>query len=113
MSERIRQLEDALQALQSQVAPDDQHPLLRQELLLIKKSPELFGVDHHQAPTTSTIHDNQRRGEELHRAPSANSSREGTDEVWFFFSLAELSFTSLTRYTAVLGSIKLIYWIRA
>ncbi|EMD39931.1 hypothetical protein CERSUDRAFT_112176 [Gelatoporia subvermispora B] len=44
MSERIRVLEDALQSLH-QHHSNEAHPLLAQELLLIKKSPELFGVD--------------------------------------------------------------------
>lgn len=42
MSTRIRELEDALGDLQSA------HPLLREDLLLIKKSADLFGVDPSQ-----------------------------------------------------------------
>lgn len=80
MSERILALEDALRSLQSQMSTDE-HPLLRQELLAIKKSPELFGVDHHQPPVPARGPDNQRRDEEPQRAASSNSSREGTDEV--------------------------------
>ncbi len=82
MSERIRILEEALRAVQSQISHDE-HPLLRQELLLIKKSPELFGVDHHQPPVSARSPDNQRRDEEPIAAASSNSSREGTDEVGF------------------------------
>ena len=47
MSERIRQLEEALRSLHLKLSPDE-HPLLSQELLLIKKSPELFGVEQQQ-----------------------------------------------------------------
>lgn len=36
MSERIRQLEDALSIMQSRFAPEEQHPLLRDELLSLK-----------------------------------------------------------------------------
>lgn len=43
MSVRIRELEEALGDVQSG------HPLLREDLLLIKKSADLFGVDPHQA----------------------------------------------------------------
>ncbi|KAI1789627.1 hypothetical protein LXA43DRAFT_560030 [Ganoderma leucocontextum] len=46
MSLRIRELEDALQDLQSG------HPLLREDLLLIKKSADLFGVDPNQAQSS-------------------------------------------------------------
>ncbi|KAH9922800.1 uncharacterized protein BXZ73DRAFT_51319 [Epithele typhae] len=42
MSARIRELEDALRDVQGG------HPLLREELLLIKKSADLFGVDPNQ-----------------------------------------------------------------
>ncbi|PIL22526.1 transcription factor [Ganoderma sinense ZZ0214-1] len=46
MSQRIRALEDALHELQSG------HPLLREELLDIKKSADLFGVDPSQAQSS-------------------------------------------------------------
>lgn len=46
MSLRIRELEEALQDLQSG------HPLLREDLLLIKKSADLFGVDPNQAQSS-------------------------------------------------------------
>lgn len=83
MSERIRQLEEALQALQSQLSPN-KHPLLQQELLSIKKSPELFGVDH---PTTSygaSGIDRLRRDDDFphsERHESGPSSRDGFDDV--------------------------------
>lgn len=48
MSVRIRDLEDALQ---SATDAKPSHPLLRDDLLLIKKSAELFGVDPH--PTSN------------------------------------------------------------
>ncbi|THH30715.1 hypothetical protein EUX98_g3450, partial [Antrodiella citrinella] len=55
MSERIRQLEEALRSLQSQLSPSE-HPLLAQELLLIKKSPELFGVEQQLAAASAEAH---------------------------------------------------------
>ncbi|CAL1713138.1 unnamed protein product [Somion occarium] len=84
MSERIRQLEEALQALQSQLSPN-KHPLLQQELLSIKKSPELFGVDH---PTTSygaSGIDRLRRDDDFphsERHESGPSSRDGFDDSY-------------------------------
>ena len=85
MSERIRKLEEALKTDHSQITPAE-HPLLRQELLLIKKSPELFGIDQHQQhvpsdsiPEGAPQHEDQA-AEDHHRAGSATSSREG-DEV--------------------------------
>ena len=45
MSLRIRELEDALREQQTG------HPLLREELLLIKKSADLFGVDPNLQPS--------------------------------------------------------------
>lgn len=45
MSLRIRELEDALGELQTG------HPLLREDLLLIKKSADLFGVDPNMQPS--------------------------------------------------------------
>ena len=47
MSERIRKLEEALKEDHSHLSSTE-HPLLRQDLLLIKKSPELFGIDQQQ-----------------------------------------------------------------
>ena len=44
MSERIRSLEEALEELNSKHSAV-QHPLLRRELLLIKTSLELYGLD--------------------------------------------------------------------
>ncbi|KAI0086530.1 hypothetical protein BDY19DRAFT_960418 [Irpex rosettiformis] len=44
MSDRIRELEVGLQAVQTQVS-SEAHPLLRQDLLTIKKSPDLFGIE--------------------------------------------------------------------
>lgn len=85
MSERIRKLEDALKTDHSQLSSVE-HPLLHQDLLFIKKSPELFGIDQHQQqlPSESTPealpqHEDQAV-EEHDRAGSATSSREG-DEV--------------------------------
>ena len=85
MSERIRKLEEALKTDHSQLTGSE-HPLLRQDLLSIKKSPELFGIDQHlqQPPSESTPEAQPRHEdqmvEEHHRAGSATSSREG-DEV--------------------------------
>lgn len=85
MSERIRRLEEALQADHAQISPTE-HPLLRQELLLIKKSPELFGIDQQQqtvhpegTPDTAPSAEDHAGDDHL-RADSAASSRDG-DEV--------------------------------
>ncbi|OBZ71228.1 putative transcriptional regulatory protein C1F7.11c [Grifola frondosa] len=78
MSKRIRELEEALHVIQSQHSTDP-HPLLRPELLLIKKSPELFGVDPHLIPPP--VSDNARQDENGHNAvvispkPSCDNSR--------------------------------------
>ncbi|KAL4080941.1 hypothetical protein J3A83DRAFT_4085274 [Scleroderma citrinum] len=45
MSDRIRQLEDALGKVQAKCAPDS-HPLLQQDLLQIKNSLELYSPQH-------------------------------------------------------------------
>ena len=50
MGDRIRALEDALELLQKKHSSDP-HPLLRQDLLLIKLSLELYGLD---APAQNT-----------------------------------------------------------
>ncbi|KAI0781976.1 hypothetical protein C8Q75DRAFT_728229 [Abortiporus biennis] len=76
MSERIRQLEDALQSVYARVAPDE-HPLLRQELLLIKKTAELFGLEQQFTPSTTR---NDFRREESSRVHNSSSSREGTED---------------------------------
>ncbi|KZT73770.1 hypothetical protein DAEQUDRAFT_761749 [Daedalea quercina L-15889] len=70
MSDRIRQLEEALGQLQSQHSTEP-HPLLRQELLAIKRSPELFGVERNGAQQSSN-HDRSRRDDEDH--PSVGSA---------------------------------------
>ncbi|TFY53095.1 hypothetical protein EVJ58_g9643 [Rhodofomes roseus] len=70
MAERIRSLEEALGQLQSQHSTEG-HPLLRQELLAIKKSPELFGVERNDAQQSNN-HDLVRRDDEDH--PSVGSS---------------------------------------
>ncbi|KZT12061.1 uncharacterized protein LAESUDRAFT_720038 [Laetiporus sulphureus 93-53] len=54
MAERIRQLEDALQTIQAQHSTES-HPLLRQELLSIKRSPELFGMDRNAIAANHNI----------------------------------------------------------
>ncbi|OCH85576.1 hypothetical protein OBBRIDRAFT_891076 [Obba rivulosa] len=66
MSERIRQLEDALLSLH-QHHSNEPHPLLTQELLLIKKSPELFGVDRNGMATTA--YQDYPRQEDAHTPP--------------------------------------------
>ncbi|KAH9936325.1 uncharacterized protein B0H18DRAFT_868423 [Fomitopsis serialis] len=70
MAERIHQLEDALGQLQSSHSTEP-HPLLRQELLAIKRSPELFGVERNGAQQSNN-HDRSRRDDEDH--PSVGSS---------------------------------------
>lgn len=63
MSDRIRQLEDALGSLQSKCSPDP-HPLLNQDLLRIKNSLELYSPQAgapprphlHEEPIPSSSH---------------------------------------------------------
>ena len=78
MSERIHQLEDALRSTNSRLTSAE-HPLLRQELLLIKKSPELFGIDQHLMVSDAST-EQQHRSEEPPRTSPASSSKDG-DEV--------------------------------
>ncbi|GJE98290.1 fungal-specific transcription factor domain-containing protein [Phanerochaete sordida] len=75
MSERIQQLEDALRSSNTKLSPAE-HPLLRQELLLIKKSPELFGIDQQMM-----VHDTtpERRTEDQPRTSPAVSSKDGEE----------------------------------
>ncbi|TCD70534.1 hypothetical protein EIP91_002880 [Steccherinum ochraceum] len=76
MSERIRQLEEALRNVQSQLSPNE-HPLLAQELLLIKKSPELFGVEQQLNATSADIQCvRDDAAAIIGRSGSASSSRE-------------------------------------
>lgn len=53
LSERVRQLEDGLQSVQSQVS-NHPHPLLTPELLKIKTSQELYGGPQASAVTPGT-----------------------------------------------------------
>lgn len=78
MSERIQQLEDGLRTTHAKLAPQD-HPLLRQDLLLIKKSPELFGIDQHLMVHDATTELHHRTEDPIRTSP-ASSSKDG-DEV--------------------------------
>ena len=79
MSERIRSLEEALQQLQSQHSSES-HPLLRQELLAIKRSPELFGVERNGAHQSNG--QDHRRDDDDHIGVSSSTSPGGLhDEV--------------------------------
>ena len=78
MSERIHQLEDALRSTNLRLGTSE-HPLLRQELLLIKKSPELFGIDQHLMNADASP-EHQHRIEDPSRTSPATSSKDG-DEV--------------------------------
>lgn len=71
MSERIRSLEDALHQLQSQHSSEP-HPLLRQELLAIKRSPELFGVERNGAHQSNG--QDHRRDDDDHLGASSSTS---------------------------------------
>ena len=71
MSERIRSLEDALQQLQSQHSSEP-HPLLRSELLAIKRSPELFGVERNGAHQSNG--QDHRRDDDDQPGPSSSTS---------------------------------------
>ncbi|KAI0917333.1 hypothetical protein AcV5_007828 [Taiwanofungus camphoratus] len=79
MSERIRQLEDALQVLHTQHSTEP-HPLLRQELLLIKRSPELFGVDRNGMPSSTNSDNNRRDEDDRPSLASSSSPKDATDE---------------------------------
>ena len=63
MSDRIRQLEDALAVLQSSVAPGEPHPLLRRDHLDVKSIIDLhvaFGEDKTQKATTDRADDDSQ-----------------------------------------------------
>ncbi|KAH9950592.1 hypothetical protein B0H21DRAFT_866625 [Amylocystis lapponica] len=87
MSERIRQLEEGLQALQAQHSAET-HPLLRQELLHIKRSPELFGMDRNGTSAANTS-DNHRREEDDHPSVGSSSLPEGMDDTPSFIHSAQ------------------------
>lgn len=54
MSDRIRQLEDALAVLQSSMAPSESHPLLRRDLLEVKSIIDLHvAIDEDKARKTT------------------------------------------------------------
>ncbi|EPT05247.1 hypothetical protein FOMPIDRAFT_1155952 [Fomitopsis schrenkii] len=73
MSERIRSLEDALQQMQSQHSSEP-HPLLRQELLAIKRSPELFGVERERNGAHQLHGQDHRRDDDDHLGASSSTS---------------------------------------
>ena len=78
MSERVRQLEDALGDVQSKVS-DDPHPLLALELLRVKTFQDLYGISippqFTQAPNTPTLlSDPQTKEEQLRLSLKSLSS---------------------------------------
>ena len=79
MSERIRQLEEALRSLHLKLSPDE-HPLLSQELLLIKKSPELFGVEQQQQLAAASAEARTGREETVASTARAESAGSSTRE---------------------------------
>lgn len=79
MSERIQQLEDGLRSTHLRTMDPSEHPLLRQELLLIKKSPELFGIDQ-QVMVHEATPDSQHKNDEPPRT-SPEGSYKDADEV--------------------------------
>lgn len=72
MSERIRSLEDALQHMQLQHSSEP-HPLLRQELLAIKRSPELFGVERERNGAHQLNDQDHRRDDDEHLGASSST----------------------------------------
>lgn len=54
MSDRIRQLEDALTILHSASNPSDAHPLLDRDLLKVKSIIELHAAVHDEEPSTKS-----------------------------------------------------------
>ncbi|KIP08095.1 hypothetical protein PHLGIDRAFT_391785 [Phlebiopsis gigantea 11061_1 CR5-6] len=78
MSERIHQLEDGLRTTHTQLSPQHEHPLLRQDLLLIKKSPELFGIDQHLMVHDATTELHHRTEDPIRMSP-ASSSKDGDE----------------------------------
>lgn len=79
MSERIRLLEEGLQAVNSQVSQNE-HPLLRPDLLTIKKSAELFGIDQ-QVMTHDSAPEASQKQDDIARPPSTTGSSRDDDEV--------------------------------
>ena len=80
MSERIRMLEEGLQSVYSQVSTSE-HPLLRQDLLTIKKSPELFGIDQRPTVDHDATPEACQKHEDVPRASSSVDSLRDDDEV--------------------------------
>lgn len=75
MSDRIRDLEGGLQSVQARVSTEE-HPLLRQDLLTIKKSPDLFGIERQAEEVLP-----KASASASPRAQSAASSYKVEDEV--------------------------------
>ncbi|KAI0345766.1 hypothetical protein BDW22DRAFT_1389654 [Trametopsis cervina] len=105
MSDRIRELEGGLQTVHSRVSADE-HPLLRHELLSIKKSPELFGIDQQAAnpdvapDSTSVVDDisaefsaasSSKDGDEQKRSGASSAAASGNNNAFFPENLAQLS----------------------
>lgn len=87
MAERIRQLEDGLGTIQSQHSTEP-HPLLQPELLTIKRSPELFGVERNGQSGPHS--DSGRSHEDDHHGSSSSSPRD----IGLEFDTGELVSTS-------------------
>ncbi|KAI0699104.1 fungal-specific transcription factor domain-containing protein [Cytidiella melzeri] len=79
MSDRIRDLESGLQTVQLKVSQDE-HPLLRQDLLAIKKSPDLFGIEQQMAHNDSAQDVTSKAEESLRELSAASSSKDADDE---------------------------------
>jgi hypothetical protein len=79
MSDRIRQLEDALETVQAKCSPDP-HPLLHQDSLRIKNSLELYSshaTSGRHTQMDGIIKENQTSNLHL---PIASSSRDASQD---------------------------------
>jgi hypothetical protein len=88
MSDRIRALEDALEQLQSKQSTTP-HPLLRRDLLRIKSTFELYGLD---AP--SQDEDTRREGTKSAASP-AKCDEESTTKGGKYFGITALAHVSV------------------
>ncbi|CCM03523.1 uncharacterized protein FIBRA_05657 [Fibroporia radiculosa] len=99
MAERIRQLEDALQRIQSEHSTEP-HPLMRQELLAIKKSPELFTTER----TSHTGSDVNRRDEGDSPGAGSSTMPDAGEEPEYISSMTAITSLGLPADIAKLSS---------
>lgn len=103
MSDRIRELETGLQEVQLKVS-SDKHPLLREELLTIKKSPDLFGLEQQGSHHDTAQDVSPKASTSTSVSPRAQST--GGDEVRRMRDVNILSDIVLSAHSPARSSIK-------